>query len=754
MLGKSSIFVALGIFVTVHTSHAGTLVGKILDKQSNSPLPGATVTIQGTSRGVAADGEGRFIISDLAAGFYVVNVSSVGYANVTSRIFVRVSDSTLADFHLSPVDLEYDEITTTGERSYSAASSEFMRSLDFELRPKQSAHDMLRMVPGIIIAQHAGGGKAEQIFVRGFDADHGTDINLSLDGVPVNMVSHGHGQGYADLHFIIPEVIEGLEVHKGPYFAQYGDLATAGAVRLQTRSTLDYNAMSVEGGKFGTYRTFGMLQLPIKSETFSAYVAGETFHSQGYFDIPINLDRYNLFAKSVWNISPVSSLAFWGSGFTSKWDATGQIPERAILNGTISRFGSIDPSEGGNTRRFNANAQYVLTLTERSTLSAQLYASRYSFQLYSNFTFFANDSVNGDGIEQMDSRFIYGGKLEYASEHALGRLPASFLAGASLRSDNIDVQLYRQKKRSRIETTADAIIDQRNLSFYVQEDVRFSELIRLQVGLRTDIFFFDVLDRLGNVGQTSVAGSITQSVVTPKANIIISPSSTTDLFLNFGGGFHSNDARAVVSNKADKTLPRAWGAEVGFRTQMFGAIDFAVAFWGLDLDNELVYVGDEGTTEPSGRTRRLGIDIETRARIASWLYSDLDVTLSRGRFRDLPDGENFIPLAPTVTASAGLTALHASGLEASVRLRHVSSRPANEANTVIASGYTIFDAAVAYSIGNYRLQLGAENLFNTDWNEAQFDTESRLLSEAAPISELHFTPGSPFNLKLKAEFRF
>ncbi len=754
-MARKSLYLLICMFFSfAPVAAAGVINGTVLDKDTGKPIPGTTLVVQGTSRGATADRMGFYRISDLPVGTYILSASSIGYARSSRRVFVGLADTLRMDFFLSSRDLEFEEITTTGERSYSTASSEYMRSLDFELRPKQSAQDMLRMVPGLLIAQHAGGGKAEQIFVRGFDADHGTDINLSVDGVPVNMVSHGHGQGYADLHFIIPEVIEGLEVHKGPYLAQFGDLATAGAVRLQTKRTLEYNSISVEGGKFGTYRTFGMLQLPIASESFSTYVAGEAYHSDGYFDTRINLNRYNLFVKSVWNVSPSSSLDIWASGFSSGWDATGQIPERSVQSGMISRFGSIDPSEGGKTRRYNTNVSYLLTLNDHSTLSAQLYASRYAFQLYSNFTFFANDSVRGDGIEQVDNRIIYGGKAEYAMEHMLGGLHGNLLVGTSLRSDDIDVELFRQVKRTRIETTADAVINQSNLSFYVQEEIRFSEIVRLQLGARGDVFFFDVRDRLAVPGRQSVAGSLTQSVITPKVNLIISPASTTDLFLNFGGGFHSNDARAVASNKAEKTLPRAWGAEVGIRTQVFGSLDVAMAFWGLDLENELVYVGDEGTTEPNGRTRRLGIDIEARARLTSWLYSDIDMTISRGRFRDLPSGEDFIPLAPTLTVSAGLTAMHSSGIEASFRMRHVNNRPANEGGTVVASGYAIFDAAVAYSLGNYRFQLGVENLFNTNWNEAQFDTESRLLNEATPVSELHFTPGSPFNFKLKGELRF
>ncbi len=732
---------------------SASLVGRLLDKETDSPIVGANVTLQGTSRGVSTNDQGRFVLQ-VDPGTHTLVVSAIGYVLQVRTLTVAEHETRTVDFILQPSTIDFAEVTTTGEHSFSAASSEVLRAIDFQLRPKNSAQDLLRVVPGLVIAQHAGGGKAEQIYIRGFDADHGTDINLSVDGVPVNMVSHGHGQGYADLHFVIPEVVEGMDVYKGPYFAQFGDLATAGSVRLRTIDVLDKNTVSVEGGRFGTYRALGMVSL-LNDPSSSSYIAGEAFHSDGYFDNKIDFNRYNVFGKFHSHVSEQGSLSIWASGFSSKWNATGQIPTRAVDEGIVSRFGSIDPTEGGKTQRFNANARWLNTRSDNSTLMTQAYLSHYNFQLFSNFTFFANDPINGDGIEQVDSRIIYGARAEYTKEHTLGAVQAIGMLGASFRADDIDVQLYHQTRRQRIGTTADAFIKQKNLSFYGQEEWRFSKVVKFQIGLRGDVLFYDVADRIPeSTNHVSVSGSVTKAVMTPKMNLVVSPTSTLDLFLNVGGGFHSNDARAVASNKTERTLPRAWGYEVGVRVKPLERFTFSLAAWGLDLQNELVYIGDEGTTEVNGPTRRIGLDVEARAQVLDWLYADVDMTFSRGRFRELPHGENFIPLAPTLTANAGFTARHESGIEGSLRLRHVSSRPANETNSVVALGYTIFDAAVAYSFLNYRLQLGAENLFNTKWNEAQFDTESRLQNEAAPISELHFTPGTPLNVKMRVEYRF
>ncbi len=751
------LFLLLPILIFAETArpqNSGTIIGRVVEHETNVPIPGAAIRLEGRTLGAVANDQGAFVVEKVPSGTHVVVVSAIGFAKERRQVVVHGGDTTLLEIVLSPDVLAFEEVTATGERVFSAASSEFMRALDFELRPKHSAQDMLRMVPGLVIAQHAGGGKAEQLFLRGFDADHGTDVNLSVDGVPVNMVSHGHGQGYADLHFVIPEVVEGMEVFKGPYFAAFGDLATAGSVRLTTREALERNMVSVEGGMFGTYRALGMVRLPMESQTTNAYLAGELYHTDGYFDTRIDLNRYNLFGKLVSPLDEKNRLTVWASAFSSTWDATGQIPARAVARGTIGRFGSIDPSEGGKTERFNVNVHHHITLNGTATLRAQAYASRYQFRLFSNFSFFAIDSVNGDGIEQNDDRFLYGGLAEFTSQHSIGTLPAITLLGVSYRTDAIDLQLHHQRQRERLGVIADAMVHQSNLALYAQEEVRLTKSVKAQLGVRTDLFFFDVKDRVTNPAHEPVSGFVRKALVTPKLNVVVSPGTATDLFFNVGGGFHSNDARAVVSGKAERTLPRAWGAELGIRANPMHLLNIAAAVWGLDLQNELVYVGDEGTTEINGPTRRIGIDMEVRAQLADWLFADADMTLARGRFKQAPKGEDFIPLAPTLTLNAGLTVRHPSGAEAMLRVRHVSERPANADNSVTALGYSIFDASMAYRFGAYRVQVTAENLFDTPWNEAQFDTRSRLRGESAPVSELHFTPGTPFHLKAKAEFHF
>lgn len=637
-------------------------------------------------------------------------------------------------------------ITVEANRTYSAASDETFRSQDLTLLPRYSTQDLLRVVPGLMIAQHAGGGKAEQIFLRGFDADHGTDINISVDGAPVNMVSHGHGQGYADLHFVIPELVERIDVVKGPYFAQYGDLTTAGAVTLHLADTLRNNIAKVEAGLFGMFRGLGLASTKLGST--SVYGGAEFTSSEGYFEIPQGLKRVNLIAKTFTPFSETTSLSASLTGFTSDWNASGQIPQRAVTAGVITRFGSIDPTEGGNTSR--TTFQLALAETGPDAVNIKASVTDYKFQLFSNFTFFANDSVNGDMIEQTDNRQVYS---IHGSKTFSATIDSTVLLtqlGANVRHDNIHAALYNSIARNRTSTVRDNNILQTNMGVFAQQTL-FIHKLSVVLGIRGDYFAFNVSD----IAKQSDApnGTSYKFVVSPKANLVYAFNESTSLFLNSGFGFHSNDARVAVATPNATTVPRAFGSEIGTRwsNQTFAV---SAAAWMLDLESEFVWIGDEGTTEESGATRRIGIDLEARVQLADWLTFGGNGTVSRGRFTQAIEGENLIPLAPSFTLTSFAVATF-NGISTAVRLRHVGSRPANETNTVLADGYSIFDVTASIPLNSsFELNLQAENLLNATWREAQFDTQSRLLNEPTSISEIHYTPGTPFTLRLGVAARF
>jgi outer membrane receptor protein involved in Fe transport len=507
----------------------------------------------------------------------------------------------------------------------------------------------------------------------------------------------------------------------------------------------------------------------------------------------MHLQRMNLFGKYFVNLGHSSRLTFTASSFGSAWDASGQVPQRAITQGHITRFGAIDDMEGGNTSRSDFTMLFEQKDEHNNILTIQGFATRYDFRLFSNFTFFLEDPERGDMIEQLDNRMILGSRVSYSLVSEWGRVIAKSTFGGQFRSDRIDVALHHSPDRMRAEVLSDAHVSQQNYSAWVVEELVFSPRFRVQLGLRGDYFTFDVEDRAGNALEASptgvphASGYAQQAMLNPKLNLVWSAVRDLEFYLNTGTGFHSNDARNVVigeamhdlekiwakeglnprqvdarllalnfdpAQKTTTTLPRAIGSELGMRARLWNRVDLGVAAWYLFLEKEFVYVGDGGFTELSDPTERIGIDLELRFRWKSWLWADADLCVSRGRITGLPEGSNHIPLAPRVTSSGGITLKDFHGFDASLRYLYVDDRPANEDNTVTALGYFVTQAGLVYSFRQFSFSATVENLFNTAWNEAQFDTESRLAWETDPVSEIHFTPGNPRNIQLGISYRF
>ncbi len=643
-------------------------------------------------------------------------------------------------------------VTVTAERPLSAASDKSFRDSDFELRPRNSAQDMLRLVPGLVLAQHAGGGKAEQIFLRGFDADHGTDVNISVDDVPVNMLSHGHGQGYADLHFIIPETIQEVDVVKGPYSPRYGDLATAGVIAFQTKDSLKYNELKLEGGSFDEYRALALIKGP-SSQTIQSYFGTDLFYTRGPFDVAQDFHRLNLFAKTDAALGDDAKLSASLFSFSSSWNANGQIPERAVADGLIDRFGSLDSTEGGATSRTTANITYTSGGESPLTLTASY--TDYHFRLFSDFTFYLLDTTQGDEVEQTDSRTLLAFRGERTLPWILGDAIMNTKIGVSTRSDDIQAAIYHDSARVRLNDVVDAAIQERETGPYIQQAIGLG-WIQFILGLRADYATVDVQNLLNSGAQPN--GINQQIILSPKANASIPISNDATAFLNFGYGFHSNDARAIVQSPGIPTLPRALGSEIGLRygepSEFFSC---SSSLWYLYLQSELVWDGDEGTLIAQGSTRREGIDLEARIRPTEWLTFGGDATISEGRFVDSAVGNNYIPLAPNFTLTGNAVAKW-DDFSAALRLRHVGDRPANTHNSIVAKGYSIFDLSLTYHTGPYELYANVENVFNTVWNEAQFATVSRIyvhgVLEANPVDDLSFTAGTPISVRTGIAFSF
>jgi outer membrane receptor protein involved in Fe transport len=636
------------------------------------------------------------------------------------------------------------EVYVFGQQPTSAATEQTRASRDLELRPSNTPSDVLRLTPGLIIGQHHGGGKADQIFFRGFDADHGTDFAVFIDGIPVNIVSHSHGQGYADLHWLIPETIDRVEIYKGPYFAHLGDFATSGAMNIITKRRDKDSSFTIMGGSYDTQRYVGILSPP-EGTFLTPYLAFEVYHNDGPFKSENNYNRYNIFSKFTPFSTPNSNLNFLGTFFKTAWDASGQIPARAVRDGTLGRFGTIDPNEGGNSERQNLSLIYTFADANQS-VRVQTWASWYRLQLWSNFTFFARDPVNGDGIEQNDKRFLVGNNVSYRRNYALWSMPSETLIGFQSRFDHARVGLFNQTNRRRRETVSNNNIEQTNLGWFAQQEVRPTEWLRVQLGARLDNFWFDVDEKGG--ATNPISGEASDSIVNPKVNFIFTPFKDNDFvkgtnfFVNFGGGFHSNDARIVVQD-SNKTLPRYLGGELGFRSRFLDKVDFTLAYWRAHLESELVFSGDAGTFEPSGKSRRQGIESEIRHDILPWLSYDLDFSYTWARF--VSGGH--VPLAPRLTTFSGLTARHESGLQGRFQMRHVGSRYGTENSNLTTRAYTIFDLLLKYVWRRYEFFLSFENLANMKWRSAETFFESRLPGQAAPVLDSHFTPGDPFTVK-------
>ena len=626
-------------------------------------------------------------------------------------------------------------------------------NVDVQTNPVKSSQDILRKVPGLIIGQHAGGGKAEQIFLRGFDIDHGTDIAIDVDGMPVNMVSHAHGQGYADLHFVIPETIDHLDFGKGAYYTDKGNFNTAGYVDLKTKTSIDENVITLEAGQFNTVRALSMVKL-LSSENSKAYMASEMNVSDGVFESSQNFNRFNVMGRYSFNNFEDETFNVALSHFQSKWDASGQIPQRAVDQGLIGRFGAIDDTEGGNTSRTNIWLQHHKQLDAHAKVTTSAYLSRYDFELFSNFTFFLEDPINADQIRQFETRTLAGAKTAYKKKLDLKADDAqlNYELGLGFRYDNVDdIQLSRTRNRRQLlERLAFGDVDEFNGFSYANLKYTHNKWT-LNPGLRLDYFTFDYVDFLT---ETFNSRREHKALLSPKLNVIYAASPKTQVFLKTGLGFHSNDSRVVTANEGQSILPVAFSSDLGIVLKPTDEIVINAAVWQLFLEQEFVYVGDAGIVEPSGRSQRLGVDVGMRYQITDQLYFNTDVNYAYARSIDAPSGEDFIPLAPDLTFAGGLSFKDVGHFSGGLDYRYLKDRPANEDNSIAAEGYFVTNCNLNYTYHNWTLGLVVENLFDTEWNETQFATESRLFNEAAAVEEIHFTPGTPFFLKAKLSLRF
>ena len=730
------------------TAYGQRLQGTVFNQlRKQTPIDYVGIFNKNTGQHSHSNSDGSFVLPKTTVGDSIY-FSRLGY----TTLMVVTSQKDLTEsltVYMEASSISLDQIELTSEIDILSRIAD----VDVQTNPIKSSQEILRKVPGLIIGQHAGGGKAEQLFLRGFDVDHGTDVAISVDGMPVNMPSHAHGQGYADLHFVIPETIKNVAFGKGPYYADKGNFNTAGFVNLKLLDALENTYIAAEAGQFDTSRFVGLFPV-LNTQKSSGYIGSEVYLTDGPVASPQNFNRINLLGKYRYSDYGNQTVELTASHFQSKWDASGQIPVRAVEQGLISRFGAIDDTEGGNTSRTNLALNHTKFMTDNSTLKTNAFVSQYDFELFSNFTFFLEDPENGDQIQQKEDRVLFGANTTYEKK----KIPLSeavefeYQAGVGFRYDDVnDVALSKTLNRKTIlNRISFGDVDEVNTYAFLNTEFEIGKW-KFNPSLRLDYFKFDyenkLSDQYDNRSESKVA-------VSPKFNVVYSANQDVQLFFKSGIGFHSNDARVVVANQGEDILPAAYGIDLGTIIKPLDRFVVNAAAWSLFLDQEFVYVGDAGIVEPSGRSRRFGVELGARYQVNDWLYAYSDINYTYARSTDEPDGADLIPLAPDLTAAGGLTVDNLGPFSGSLTYRFIDDRSANETNSIVADGYFVTDMNLSYTHKKWTYSLIVENLFDTQWKETQFATESRLFNESASVEEIHFTPGTPFYLRGKIAVTF
>lgn len=626
-----------------------------------------------------------------------------------------------------------------------SASQGFVSQAEIDLRPRLRAGDILEVVPGLVVTQHSGSGKSNQMFLRGFNLDHGTDFATWIDGMPINMPTHGHGQGYTDLNFIIPELVDSVEFRKGPYYADVSDFSSAGAAFFSTPSRLDSSLVKAGLGRDG----FSQL---LYADSFSAdqgdLLLGlqTSIYDGPWVGVSEDLRKHNgvlRFTSSrpdeaEWNVMLMA--------YDAEWNSADQVPLRAVSTGLVSRLGTIDDTVGGRTSRYSVSGRWHGDFGEQS-ITVRAYAVDYELALYSNFTYFLDNPQNGDQIEQADDRIVYGGDLQWRYRQSNG---TSHSAGLVVRYDDIEkVGLYNAIGRQRVGTVREDSVGQLSTGIYYNFEQTWKDRWRTTLGVRADYFSFDV-----NRSNLAVnAGKADDFVISPKFNLIRTLTDDTEVYFSAGTAFHSNDARGTViridpasGNGVQPVDPlvTSKGAEVGFRYFSENRLNLSAALWVLDLDSELLFVGDAGNTEPARASTRYGIEVPVYFRLNDYWLFDVELALTESRFRDSAGSGDEVPGSVDLVVGAGAVAQFGNGAYGTLRARHFGDRPLIEDGSVRSGSSTIWNLGLGYGVGKWDFRLELLNLFDSSDDDITYYYDSRLPGEAAGgVADLHFHPIEP-----------
>jgi hypothetical protein len=756
-----SFTVLLSLAALAAVAQQASLAGRVLDS-TRAPLPG--VTIEATAAGggpaqVAVTAlDGTYSVA-VAPGTYDLTFRLLNFATSVRRGVVAGSGMP-ARADVTLYLLSSAEVVVTAKQTFrnladldepvndllgvaDAATEGVITAKEIDRRPFQRAGEILETVPGVIVSQHSGEGKANQYYLRGFNLDHGTDIGITVAGVPVNMPTHAHGQGYADANFLIPELVSAVQYKKGPYYAEEGDFASAGAVNVNYVNVLEKPVAAVQGGSAGFGRALYAAS-PNVGGGFLLY-ALEAGRNDGPWVRPDDFRKLNGILRYTRG-GQSGGFSITGMAYDARWSSTDQIPQRAVSDGLLSRFGLIDPSDGGKTSRYSLESEWQRN-SSSSLTQAAAYAVKYRLNLFSDFTYFLDDPVNGDQFEQADDRVVSGLRASHRWLARWGGVAAENVAGVQVRHDDAgNVGLYHTRDRVRLDTIRQDRVKETSAAVYAQSTLQWSPWLRTIAGLRADRFRFDVRS-----GDPRNSGREDASLVSPKLTMIFGPWRNTELYANAGSGFHSNDARGATirvdpatGEPADRVTPlvRTKGAELGLRTTPVPRVHLTAALWGLDMASELLFVGDAGSTEASRPSRRMGVELVAFYNLRSWLAVDADYAYSRGRFRDADPSGDRIPGAVEGVASAGLNLMDFGRLSGELRYRYFGPRPLIEDDSIRSDASNLVNARLGWHLTpRVRLDVDVFNLLDAKVSDVDYFYASRLPGEpAAGVGDIHFHP--------------
>lgn len=632
----------------------------------------------------------------------------------------------------------------------SAATEGMVTSRQLASRPILRPAEVLESVPGLIVTQHSGDGKANQYFLRGFSLDHGTDFFTTIEGMPTNLTTHAHGQGYNDLNFLIPELISSVIYKKGPYYASEGDFASTGSAHIHYTDSLPEGIASVTVGSFNQKRLLNANSFDVNGGKF--LYALEYFHNDGPWEHPEGYQRLNSVVSYTKEESK-DSYKITAMAYKGDWDATNHVPLRAIDSGIIGTYGSLDPSDGGNTHRYSLSGEYTHR-DNNGVTSANAYVIDYGLDLFSNFTYYLDHPVEGDQFEQKDARTIIGGNVGRISVGSILGLNSVHSYGFQLRHDAIrGVALYNTQNRVRFNTITSDKVNVTDAALYYQNELTLSDNVRMIAGIRGDLYRFDVTSDVNSADSATKIAVI----ASPKLSFIFSPWEDTELFVNGGYGFHSNDARGVT-HAIDPATPlvRTKGGEIGMRTRAVNRLESSVALWMMDSDSELVFAGDTGGTEPTGPSRRMGIEWANYWTPTPWFILDADVAISRARYKDPSSaGGAYVPEAIEKTVSIGAAITDYEDYFGGLRLRYFGSRALIEDNSVRSKPSTLVNLKAGRHLSkNMDLSVDIYNLFNRKTYDIEYYYASQLVTETTPVLDHMVHPGEPRSYRFNVTYRY